>query len=463
MTIIGDIAIFLWGPLVIALFGVLPPRRAVIVSYITGWLFLPVTSFVIVGLPDYSKTSATSICVLLGSMIFDVGRVTRYRFRNYDLPMLLWCLCPFASSVSNGLGVYDGISGVVANIIEWGLPYFIGRVYFNDAQSLKELAVGIFIGGLVYVPLCLYEVRMSPQLHIMLYGYHQHSWIQTLRFGGYRPTVFMEHGLMVGSWMAAASLVGIWMWHTGALKQFKSVPIVALLAPLVVTTVLCKSIGALVLMFAGLAALQLSRAMRTGIWIALLLAVPPVYIAARTTGIWDGTDAVSMAGRMFGEDRAKSLRARLDNESLVIQRALRQPVFGWGAWGRSDVRDFRGRGTVVYDGLWMIVLGKYGLLGVISLFTTLLISPARLLLKWGRQRWKQTSLAPASALIVVVILFAIDCLLNAMIIPVFILCCGALAQLPHASRVRQVVSAGEEAEERPTAGISQRRLWPQPR
>ena len=58
------------------------------------------------------------------------------------------------------------------------------------------------LGGLIYVPLCLFEVRMSPQLHNMVYGFAQHSFGQTVRGGGWRPMVFMQHGLAVGLFMS---------------------------------------------------------------------------------------------------------------------------------------------------------------------------------------------------------------------------------------------------------------------
>ena len=34
--------------------------------------------------------------------LFDAGRLLRYRVSWVDLPILAWCLTPFASSVTNG-------------------------------------------------------------------------------------------------------------------------------------------------------------------------------------------------------------------------------------------------------------------------------------------------------------------------------------------------------------------------
>jgi hypothetical protein len=119
-------------------------------------------------------------------------------FCRRDLPMAVWCVCPMFSSLANDLGVYDGLSQSLEQTIVWGVPYWIGRAYFTDFKALRDLALGIVIGGLIYVPFCLVEMRFSPQWHTWSYGYFQHDFTQVFRFGGYRPVVFMEHGLAVG-------------------------------------------------------------------------------------------------------------------------------------------------------------------------------------------------------------------------------------------------------------------------
>ena len=59
---------------------------------------------------------------------------------HIDIPVVVWCLVPMASSLTNGLGAYDGASFILQRVLMWGVPYFIGRLYFNDPQSLRELA-----------------------------------------------------------------------------------------------------------------------------------------------------------------------------------------------------------------------------------------------------------------------------------------------------------------------------------
>jgi len=218
-----ELALFAWVPTVLLMFAVLPARRAVVMAFVGGWLFLPVFGIDLKGIPPFSKVSASAYAVLLGAALFDWDRLLTFRPRWFDLPIFVWCFTPLASSISNQIGdyggVYDGLSACLSEIVLWGIPYFLGRVYFNDWESIKELAVGVFLGGLIYMPLCWAEMRFSPQFHKWVYGFHQHSFAQTIRSGGYRPMVFMQHGIACAMWMTASAIVGVWLWTSGAVKQ----------------------------------------------------------------------------------------------------------------------------------------------------------------------------------------------------------------------------------------------------
>src|SRR5439155_4731685 len=241
MGFLVPLTLFGWIPFVLALFALYPPRRAVIMAFLAAWLFLPMAGYKVPGLPDYTKMSATALGVLMGAAIFDTDRLLAFRPRWIDIPMILWCVSPFISSYLNQLGIYDGCAEIAKQLIIWGLPYVIGRVYFSDLEGIRELAIGIFIGGLSYVPLCWFEVRMSPQLHVWVYGFRQHSFAQNMRDGGYRPMVFMQHGLMVAMWMAMTSLVGVWLWKSKVIRQIWDVPMYVLLPAMLFTVYLCKS------------------------------------------------------------------------------------------------------------------------------------------------------------------------------------------------------------------------------
>ena len=46
------------------------------------------------------------------------------------------------------------------------------------------------------------------------------------------------------------------------------------------------------------------------------------------------TDAV---GTFIDRDRAESFDFRLDNDNLLIGKAMKRPLFGWGGGGRSRI------------------------------------------------------------------------------------------------------------------------------
>lgn len=427
MSLLVPIALLGWIPLVLALFSVMPARRAVLVAFLLAWLFLPIAGYEFQGLPNFTKMSATSMGVLLGITLFDARRLAELRWAWHDLPMLTWLAVPMASSLHNGLGVYDGISAVFEQAITWGVPYYIGRLYFSNLAGLRELAAGIFIGGLIYVPLCLYEIRMSPQLHTLVYGFHQHIFQQSARYGGWRPTVFMQHGLAVGMWMAVASLLGVWLWQTRALRRVYSVPMSLLVPPLLVTTVMCKSIGALGLLVGGVGALAFAHMTRTARVMCLLVAVAPIYLTARIGMGWDAMNVVDAIAQVQSE-RAASLEVRLINERYITQQALAQPLFGWGRWGGyRDVDELDGK--VVTDSLWIITLGQTGVVGLVCLTVVIVLPAVLLMYRTGMRGWHWPELAPAAGLAVMLLLFMIDSMFNSMLNPIYLLAGGGLAGL----------------------------------
>ena len=154
----------------------------------------------------------------------------------------------------------------------WGFPYLIGRVYFTDLDGLRELALGIAIGGLVYVPLCLFEIRCSPILETWVYGIVH--W-EAMRYGGYRPKVFLSTGLELGMWMTNASLICYQLWSCGAVKTIRGFGFGKLLLVLLVTTVLCKSTGAIALLVVGIAILWITKRTKRSWAVWLLIAIPP--------------------------------------------------------------------------------------------------------------------------------------------------------------------------------------------
>ena len=123
-------------------------------------------------------------------------------------------------------------------------------------------------------------------------------------------------------------------------------------------------------------------------------------------------------------ERAQSVAFRLSQEQVLLDKALVRPGLGWGRWGRSRVRNDEGRDVSVTDSLWIISIGTGGIVGLASL-GALLLGPALLLLRrFPGRAWGHPAVAPAGALAVVTVLWVMDCLLNAMISPIFVVAAG---------------------------------------
>ncbi|MFA6241705.1 MAG: hypothetical protein WC655_12305 [Candidatus Hydrogenedentales bacterium] len=419
--------LFGWPLVLIALFLVLPSRRATIAAFVFAWLFLPVAEYNIVGLPDWNKMSATSISIFVATLLFDPNRILQLRPRWIDCAMVLLCVCPLFSSLTNDLGVYDGLSSVFRQTVRWGLPYLVGRMYFSDIEGMRELMIAIFIGGLVYVPLCWFEIRMSPQLHRLFYGYHQHGFAQTIRYGGYRPMVFMEHGLMVGMWMVSATLSGIALWRSGALRHIYGIPVLPMAGVLLLTALLCKSTGAIAILLIGLAALAVVFYLRANVALPAIAFVSVAYILLRATGLWSGVQLIDYADAIVGEERAASLETRIRNENLLAARAQEHWVFGWGGWNRSRITDAAGRDISITDSQWIITFGVTGMVGLAGLFGALLLP--MLVLSWRAQPavWGHPAVASYAVAALLLGLWMIDNTVNAMFNPIYLLMAGGLA------------------------------------
>ncbi|MCC5619085.1 O-antigen ligase domain-containing protein [Nostoc sp. CHAB 5836] len=403
------------------------PQRAIVVSFIVAWLFLPVLVFPIPGIPDITKMSATCYSVLLATIVFDAARIGLFKPSWLDLPMLIWCICPFAASITNDLSPYDGFTSVLDQTMTWGVPYFLGRIYLGNLSGLRQLAIGIFTGGLVYIPLCLLEIRISPQLHRIVYGYNaREDFSQTIRNGGYRPTVFMEHGLMVGAWIMAATLIGIWLWKAGVIKQLWSIPIRWLVIALLVTSILVKSFGASMLLVIGIVILFVALWFRTALPLLLLSISISLYLCFAINGTFISDQIVSFMSGIVPQERVASLEFRYNNEDILSDKAREKIVFGWGGWGRSRIYDEWGKDISVTDSLWIIAFGTNGAVGLISLTASLLLPAIAFLQVYPARLWHKRELAPAAVLAVLLALYMVDCVLNAMTNPVYTLACGGL-------------------------------------
>jgi hypothetical protein len=68
----------------------------------------------------------------------------------------------------------------------------------------------------------------------------------------------------------------------------------------------------------------------------------------------------------INEKQAGSLQFRFNQEDQLLERAKEKFLFGWGGWDRNR------RVDSVTDGYWIILVGKYGLVGFSAIFGLML-------------------------------------------------------------------------------------------
>ena len=414
----------------IILFALIPPPRAAAAAVVGAWLALPPAAIAIGGLPDISKEWVTTVGILLGTLLFGVPYALRFRPRWFDLPMLLWCVTGIATSLQTGLGLYDGLAEMVKLVLTWGMPYLFGRLYFGNLDGMRTFTIAMIVGGLAYVLPCLWEIRMSPNLLVHLYGIRHNI---EVRGGGYRPTVFFWTGLECGLWMTAASMTAWWLWKCDTIRKIGGVSFGSvLLSILIGTTILCRATGALALLVCGMMILWISARIRTRLILASFLFIGPVYVAIRVPNLWSGQQAVDLAERIVGAERANSLRYRFMCEDLLIAKARQQPLLGWGGWGGSDA--YFGADTaypkkVETDGMWIIYFGTKGLVGLTCLYLAMMLPAGLFVWRFPPRLWADPRVAPASLAAVMLTLYIVDCLLNGFVNLIYITLAGGLMGL----------------------------------
>jgi hypothetical protein len=209
---------------------------------------------------------------------------------------------------------------------------------------------------------------MSPRLHIWVYGFFQHDFAQHVRQGGFRPVVFLSHGLELGIFLCSAFLAALALFRDAVRNGSAAFFWFFAAAWLYLILIVSKNFGALAI-GTVIAGFILFTGRRVQVIFAITVAVVVLlYPLLRGAG-WIPVEWVLAQVEAMDQDRAGSLRFRLMNEETLLERAGEKPFFGWGSWGRNQIFDpVDGRMLSVTDGIWIILIGAYGWVGYIARF-----------------------------------------------------------------------------------------------
>lgn len=380
------------------------PVRGLIWSFLLGYLFLPEAfGFDLPFLPPYNKSTAIAAACLIGHFFsgHPPGSPLGLQEKIHTNPKVkllfsifigLALFAPIITVLTNpnalrygrlvlpGLGIRDYISMVV----EQGLlliPFFVAQYYLFDRSSHRQLLRALVLCGLGYSLLILFEYRMSPQLHQWTYGFFQHGWHQHIRDGGFRPIVFLSHGLQVGFFLFATTIAAIALSRG---KNQNSIPWLICAGWLSLVLLLSRNLGAVAIAIPLVPiALLLARRvqMKVAIGAVLLLLLVPML---RQTDSLPLDRIVEMADSISSE-RAASLSYRLRHEDAILDRASEKPFAGWGVWARWRIYSSTGEDLSTVDGLWINIFAERGWLGYFGFFVFLTV-PFFLLARLHKQK-----------------------------------------------------------------------------
>ena len=367
--------LLLWPLLVALLFRACGPRRAVLFAVIGGFLLLPVGQIKL-DLPGFDfpldKWNVNGVAMLACCLLFDRRSLAKTRLQWIDLPMAAYYLAPL-------IGLVTGVSGAAVDIgdlmigrgLGWVVPYAMARIYFSNRDGPAEVAFAVVLGGLFYVPICIYEELAGPGHYVatLIYGIPHSGNVD--RLGGWRPNGFLGDGLVLASWMAMTAVTAVWLWLGRVRSSRLQLGIIAL--ALVLTTLSCRGVYGYLLLAAGLATALISNWKHSRAWLICLAAIPAVYIGLRLSGVWDAS--ILLNGANF-TGRPGTVAFRLLAEDEIISRVMGEhPVFGFGSyvWNANHAH--------FPDGGWLHVLWMGGCLGIVLWLVAMMATPVAAALK----------------------------------------------------------------------------------
>ena len=370
----------LWPIASALLFRRLPAGRAIFASLLVAYLFLPPppAGFDFPLLPPLTKETIPNLVMILACLILYRGQIRLMPESMLGKLLVVVFVCsPLGTVLTNAEPVFFGNLGLPAlklreafsTMIQQGMliaPFLLARNFLNAPEDQRDMLRYLFIGGMVYSVLMLIEVRLSPQLNIWVYGFFQHNFEQMVRFGGFRPIVFLYHGLWV-SFFAMMAVVAAFALARGAVTR-GAVGYWLAAVYLTVILILSKSLGA-ILYGLFLIPLVIAFSGRNQVRIAVLLA-----FIALSYPVLKGADLVPQEALLqqaerIDAERANSLRFRFQQETILLERAEAKPVFGWGLWGRNHIWDGATSSILtVTDGRWIFIIGVLGWVGFLAEF-----------------------------------------------------------------------------------------------
>lgn len=432
-------AIYLgWAAASLALFKLCRPPVAVLGTLLGGWILLPVGAYPpgsadavfpywIIGLalPSdmlVSKAVAAPLAAFLGVVAFDRETLAKWRPTWLDAPVLLWCLWPAVAGAFAADPRPAPLLAVAYLAASWGLPWLLGRLYFASPEGRLLLVKGLVVSALACLPFSVIEGVLGPVVYGWVYETHPFRFDGAIRYVGFRPLGFFENGNQFGLWISLCALAALWLALATREARWRWAAVVVAAMALA-----AQSVGAIFLLLLGAASLWVFGRARPRLLLsgaALLIGLGgavylsgaiPFQAIAKDTG-WGREIVNTIRGAGRG-----SFTWRIAQDQKLLGDALARPPTGsaqWDWWRAKETRPWS---------LSLLVVGQFGLAGLLFAFATLLAPALRI--AWSApaagSAWRMAGLPLLLALLAV--LTAFDALLNSFVFFPAIVAAGGLA------------------------------------
>lgn len=434
--IVAWTALMIWPLLAVIFFAVMSLPAALVTTIVGGYVLLPErVRLDLPVLPSLDKDTIPALVAVLAAAIV-AGKTTTPVLKGHipRHPVVLGLLVVLFLGVAGtvltngeplffqnqflpGLRLWDLLASSLT-LIMMLLPFVLGRKYLASEEAQLTALKTFVIIALGYSLFALIEIRLSPQMNLWVYGFFPHNFSQHIRGGGYRPLVFLNHGLWLAIFFTTATLAAAGLAKTVKEKQQKAFFLLVALW-LFATLALSRSLGALLIAVVFLFLLiQPQKLIRIGL--IFVISIVFFYPLLRTMDAVPVEAMVNLISQI-SVDRAGSLEFRLINEKFILEHGQQKPIFGWGPWDRNLAVALENGRQVIPDGRWTLAFGVGGYVRFIAEFGLLCIGALGLV--FGHRS------IPLVSLSVAVLLTAnlLDLLPNATLTPVTWLWAGALA------------------------------------
>jgi hypothetical protein len=421
---------------IVALFLLYRPPVAVTLSLLIGEMVLPS----VVNLPLHpnwlGKSAIPPLVTFLCAMIFARPYLRKTRpFRGIEGLFLIWLAGCFFTWLTNRDPVQYGnvtlppqvfsdfVSDALRVLCDPWVCFFLGRAMYRTSRDLMSLHRMAAVSVAIFTLPVLYEIRMSPQISNIIYGFLPSMWGMVYRWGGYRPLVTFPTGIHLASFMLVLTVMAVAMAR--AKGRIAWVPMRALCVYLVIVLILCKSTGAIVYAAVLVPVVVFASPRRMLQLATALTAVFLLYPALRSLDLIPTTSIAKLFANISA-DRADSLQYRFDMEQGMLDLASKRPWWGWGGYSRGFVHDPRTGATLsIPDGAVVINLSLHGWAGFLGYFFpyayTILRAPK--LIRRIRSRSDRILLSALCLNSAVVLL---DLIFNTSFFPIYMLFIGAI-------------------------------------